>query len=143
MFNSYDYSLRAAERILQTTTNDDVDALIKMFSACAKENSEDIRADCAAFFETVHGDVVSVECDTGPYVAKSSDGGRISYYYVQSVVVKTEEDTYLMAFKDCLVDDFCRDNEGLTFVWIIREEDRENDYTYWGDWESTGLYVDS
>ena len=133
------YSLQTAERIVQMAIEDDTNAMMDFLSDSVLDQCENVQADCDVFLATIRGDLIAVKCNTaGPQTSISRDSGKMSYEYTEAVVVESTEDIYMLVFTECLLDEFNRDNEGLLYAWVIREEDWDGEYKNWGSGLHTG-----
>ena len=131
------------EKMLNAVQNEDKKAFLELFSKNVCEDCEEIEEKAEELFVFFEGDIV--EFGNSSYVWDEcvfEDGKRRKVsegtYWIQ-----TSEKNYYIAFHECIVDTFNKDNVGVISIYIIEADKWTEDYIYRGDGEwKTGINID-
>ena len=120
------------QQIIQIAEARNTDAMRKLFSVDTIDSVEDINAQIQAFFEFYEGSVVSCT-SSGP--GSRAERNNNTYYkeIFTTYDVSTTAGNYRIAFLFCTIDSENAENIGIKSIYIIRAENSDMNYAYWGD----------
>lgn len=123
------------EQILDTISNQDEKALKKLFSQKAITDTDVFDKSVIKLFDFFQGKVVEYD-DRGALGVdggKNDDGTGRNWKSMQSTYdVETSEGEYRFAIKEYTMDTADRDNIGIYSLYIIKAEDSDLEFAYWG-----------
>ena len=135
------------EKLINAIQSQDKDALQSLFSRKAISEADNFDESMVALFDFFQGEMLSYD-DFG---AHSSDSGMNNgdtkqiWKAIQSTYdVVTDKQTYRIAIKEFIEDTENEDNVGIYSLSVIRKEDSDLQFSYWGNykWEP-GITIDS
>ena len=116
------------EDIVSAIEEKDKDKIISMFSDKIKSNFVDGEVNVDKLFDFIDGEVQKWEKRGGPGVSESVNNGEkikiINSYYN----LYTTEETYFFFIEDSQINTADTNNEGLTLILVVKEEDRMKIY---------------
>ena len=140
------------EKVADTTFYEKIDAIeqrndskIVMMFAKAIQNEKTLSQDAVRLIDSIHGDITSISSasDTGVNANYEKNKGKKKKEIQSSFCITTAETKYYMAIKECVIDDYDNNNEGVLSVYIIKAEDWKEDCVYIGDGKWTpGITID-
>ena len=133
------------EEIISAIQNQNEPALKDLFSKTSISQAEDIHSSITALFDFFQGEMLSYD-DLGARSidkGKNDDGTRRIWESIQSTYdVETTEQKYRFAIKEFTKDTADPNNVGIYSLYIIREEDSNLQFAYWGDGQwSPGIII--
>lgn len=129
--------------IIEAIENKDQEKMKEILARNTISSVKDIEIQIENLLEYYKGEFVSYENVGGPTVYQNHDEGNSRIEFELSYVIITTSKTYQIAIQDVVMDDFDRDNEGVTYIYIKEiKEYNENQEAYWGDSEpKVGIYL--
>ncbi len=124
------------EKVLEALGNRDRDALVSLFSDKAIAEAEDFEQSVTELLEFYQGEFVSYHGRHGASTREgnNADGtGRRYKYLNSSYDIETSEGIYRFAIRDYILDTADPDNVGIWSLYIIKMEDSDPNFAYWGD----------
>jgi len=134
------------EKIADKTFNEIITAIslqddskiVDMFSNSIKseDNSVDNLSQSALkFFEFIHGDIVafSSASEAGVGTDYRIESGKKRKEIQSAFCINTTENTYYIAIKECIKDEFDDNNIGIMSIYIIESNNWTENYVYRGD----------
>lgn len=134
--NDKDVANAKMDKVLEAIKNKDKDSLKSMFSKKAIAEAENFDQSIADLFDFFQGDFVSYNDWTGPMVeeGRNDDGTGRNWKSTESTYdVDTSEQKYRFAIKGFTKDTADPDNIGICSLYIIKKEDTNEKFAYWGD----------
>ena len=130
------------ERIATSLDNKDSAALIHLFSARTVGSCENIDKDISQLFDFYDGEMVEYK-RYGPGSSGSKDNGQYTKEIFATYDVTTTAGVYRIAIEFCTIHSLEPDKIGLTSLYIIKAEDSDMDFAYWGNeaW-GAGIVID-
>lgn len=129
--------------IIDAIKEEDDSKIVKIFSKSARKG-KDISQDASNLFEFVSGDIISVSStkDAGVGATEKKDEGKRIKEIQSSFCIETTENKYHIAIKECVTDEFDKNNEGVVSIYIIEDSVWGQDYVYRGNAEwSKGINI--
>lgn len=124
------------EKILLVLQEKDEDALRKMFSKNAITQAENFDGSIIELFDFFKGEFESYNDWSGPIVeeGRNDDGTGRNWKSTESTFdVITSEQKYRFAIKVFTKDTTEIDNIGIYSMYVIKMEDTNEEFAYWGD----------
>ena len=118
--------------LLSYMENQDQAAFLAQFAPNIISDPDMLEQQCAELFQFFSG---TVESQTWK-AAQNSASKKLDEYHSETKVsydIVTTEDHYRIAMNFCAEDNYDDGNLGLYSIYIIRFEDTDTKYTYWGD----------
>ena len=118
--------------LLSYMENQDQAAFLAQFAPNIISDPDMLEQQCADLFQFFSG---AVESQTWK-AAQNSASKKLDEYHSETKVsydIVTTEDHYRIAMNFCAEDNYDDGNLGLYSIYIIRFEDTDTKYTYWGD----------
>ena len=128
------------EQILETLKIKDKDTLRAMFSKRVFEGSEMIDESIDYLFAFFQGEVISWEEAGGLIVDQSFRHGNRITEMKSFYTIDTNKQKYLIFIFDYTEDTANPENVGLYTLRVIKEEDKETQWSYWQDMKIPGIY---
>lgn len=126
--------------IILSLENKDKRTLLSMFSKNALEKSNLIDENIDYLFNFFQGDVISWKLDIGPQVSTKYNYGNKEKIMSSFFSINTSDQKYLVYVVDYIEDTACSENIGLFTLRLIKEEDKETQFTSWQDMKIPGVY---
>ena len=124
------------EKIIEAIQGRDTDKIKSLFSKKSIEETDDFDEDVLALFNFYQGEMSSYN-DWGARSAdegKNDDGTGRDWKSIQSTYdVETSKQKYRFAIKTFILDTADPDNVGICSLYIIKAEDSDLQFAYWGD----------
>lgn len=131
------------EQVFNAIQNHDETALKNLFSNSVRNEVSDFDESIVDFLDFIQGEVLSYEDLNGDGVHLSVEDGQKRKEIRAIYDIKTSQKTYHIAIKECAVDTFDPENEGIFSIYIISAEDWKETYAYRGGGKSTpGIVID-
>ena len=121
------------QQIISLIENEDRASLQTLFSAHTMDSVENMDGQVSALFDFYEGKMTSFQ-RYGPGTQTAKDNGAYYKTIYASYDVTTSEGDYRMVIYFCTVDSACDENVGLTSIYIIKAENSNLDFVYWGEW---------
>ena len=118
--------------LLSYMENQDQAAFLAQFAPNVISDPDILEQQCSNLFQFFSG---TVESQTWK-AAQNSASKELDEYHSETKVsydIVTTEDHYRIAMNFCAEDNYDDGNLGLYSIYIIRFEDTDTKYTYWGD----------
>ena len=118
--------------LLSYMENQDQAAFLAQFAPNVISDPDMLEQQCAELFQFFSGTVESQTWEA----AQNSASKKLDEYHSETKVsydIVTTEDYYRIAMNFCAEDNYDDGNLGLYSIYIIRFEDTDTKYTYWGD----------
>ena len=118
--------------LLSYMENQDQAAFLAQFAPNVISDPDILEQQCSNLFQFFSG---TVESQTWK-AAQNSAAKELDEYHSETKVsydIVTTEDHYRIAMNFCAEDNYDDGNLGLYSIYIIRFEDTDTKYTYWGD----------
>ena len=118
--------------LLSYMENQDQAAFLAQFAPNIISDPDMLEQQCADLFQFFSG---TVESQTWK-AAQNSASKKLDEYHSETKVsydIVTTENHYRIAMNFCAEDNYDDGNLGLYSIYIIRFEDTDTKYTYWGD----------
>ncbi|MBE6666067.1 MAG: DUF5104 domain-containing protein [Ruminococcaceae bacterium] len=103
----------------------------KMFSKKSKKES-DFEENLECLLEFIQGNVLSYSAKVHS-VPCIYEYGKMKKEITSTCVLTTTEKVYYVALKECVKDDFDKENEGIVSLYIIESKQWNDEYLYTGD----------
>lgn len=134
------------EKILNAIQNQDNSALKNLFSKKSVAASYDFDGSMTALFNFFKGQMLSYNDWGGPNTSDgmNDDGTGRNWKSIQSTFdVETKEGNYRFAIKTFIKDTADSDNVGIHSLYIIKAENSDIQFAYWGDGKWTpGIVIE-
>ena len=123
------------QKIITAVSNRDANAIKKLFSNNVKQQVDDMDEKISELFEFIQGDIISYSDakDRGVGVSTKTEHGKRRKDIQPCFCLTTSMHTYYFAIRECMVDTFDPNNEGLLSIYIIDADDWTEAYVYRGD----------
>ena len=108
-------------------------AFADKFSISARSEGDAFEEKVDELYAFIQGDVESYNILPGRSHIKNKDGGNIVREVSASFCLVTTENTYYIAIKECIIDSWNADNEGIQSLYIVNAKDWQTEYIYHGD----------
>ena len=119
------------EQIIETLENSDASLLKELFSPNATISAQNIDEEIKALLDFYDGQMTEYQ-RYGPASYASKNGSAIVKELIVSYDVTTTIGMYRIAFKFCTHDSLTPANIGLLSIYIIKAEDSDMNFAYWG-----------
>lgn len=108
--------------------------MINMFSNTVKSEI-DLSYSVLMFYDFIHGDIVSFSSasEAGVGADYQIESGKKRKEIQSSFCINTTENTYYIAIKECVKDEFDDNNIGIVSIYIIESNNWKEDHVYRGD----------
>lgn len=133
------------EQILDACQKQDAAALKEMFSEKAINDAVNFDDSITALFDFFQGEVITYEnFGGGVKVDKEKHrDGRSKKWISSTYDVETSAEKYRLAFEEYTVDTADPNNIGVYSLYIIKAEDTNIEFAYWGGWEfNPGIVIE-
>ena len=123
------------KEFLDLCKKQDKNGLKKLFAADALAAETDMDAELDTLFSFFQGKVLSYELDDG-FVANVSTefhDREFKQIFRASFEIETDQKSYRVAICDQVHDTKNPENKGIYSLYIIKTEDADERFTYWGD----------
>lgn len=130
------------EKIADKTFNEIITAIsekndskiVDMFSNAIK-SEVNLSQSVLIFFDFIQGDIVSFSSasEAGVGADYKIESGKKRKEIQSAFCISTTENTYYIAIKECVKDDFDDSNIGIVSIYIIESNNWKEDYVYRGD----------
>jgi len=136
LWDSYELADDTFDKVVEAVRSKEVAKLTNLFSETVK-NEKDLLQTGTSFVNFVKGDIVSFTSsrDGGVGTDRQITYGKRRQDVNASIYLKTTEGKYYIAMKECVLDEFDRDNVGIFSLYIIDSDDWLSEYTFRGDGE--------
>ena len=125
------------EQIIDAIENQDEDTLRGYFSKTAIAEDDDFEENLLALLDFYKGEIISYDGWSGPIVSEGRENG-CHYKYLESTYdVVTSEQEYRFAIMTYVIDTSNQDNIGVYSLYIIKADDTDRQFAYWGDGNCT------
>ena len=124
---------RNFEQVIKAVQNRDTDSLKTLFSKNAVESSENFEKDAIALFDFFQGEMVSYDDWGGGGADASRDQTGEWKFILSTYDVETDKAQYRFAIKQFTKDTTDPDNIGIDSLYVIRAENSNLQYAYWGE----------
>lgn len=124
---------RLLENVIAAVEAKDAEAIKKLFSVNAIAAAGDLDQQIAELMEFYEGELVSL--DSPASANHKSHHGRIRIESTEATFeLQTTEEAYRVAMSFCVTDTTDENNVGITSIYIIKEENADPEFAYWGGW---------
>jgi len=108
--------------------------LVDMFSNAVRSEN-DLSQSAEKFVDYIHGDIVSLSSarESGVGSSYTTENGKRRKEIQSSFCINTTENAYYIAMKECVIDEFDKNNIGLLSIYIIESNNWTVDCVYRGD----------
>lgn len=130
------------EKIADNTFNKIIDAIktkdnskiVDIFSNSVKSTDE-LSLSASKFVDYIQGDIISFSSasESGVGTDHKKEDGKTKKEIQSAFCIKTTQNTYYIAIKECIKDEFDENNVGVLSIYIIESTNWKNDYIYRGD----------
>lgn len=135
------------ETIIKAIQNQDENLLKSLFSKKAIMEADDFEKSVTDLFDFYQGEMISYDDFGAQSINTGINDGEFGFIWksIQSTyMVKTDEQIYRIAIKEFVQDTSDIDNVGIYSLYIIKEENSDPEFAYWGDGKwSPGIIIDS
>lgn len=138
---NYGQERKMLERIMESLERED-ESMENLFSANTINSCKSLGEQITLLNQFFCGEIDSVT-NKGVISHESTDHGTVTEIIQASYDISTTSDVYRIAFQFCLADTINPDNVGLQSLYIIKAEDSDKDFSYWGGhkWEA-GIFIE-
>lgn len=129
-------------QIIAAIESQDSETMKAFFAAYVIDTAEDIENDISSLFDFYEGEMTTYK-RSGPGSHTSKEGGEYTKEIFASYDVTTTTGVYRIAINFCTAYSENADRVGLTSMYIIKAEDSDMNFAYWGDdvWD-TGIVIE-
>jgi hypothetical protein len=119
--------------IAAVESNDNLE-MVNIFSNTVK-NDVNLSQSVTGFYDFIDGDIVSFSSasEAGVGTDYQKEKGKKKKEIQSAFCITTTENTYYIAIKECVKDEFDDNNIGVVSIYIIKSNDWKEDYIYRGD----------
>ena len=124
------------EQILDSLKNRDTTAMKNVFSKKAISDAANLDESITALFDFFQGEYLSHNDWGGPIsdAGKNDDGTGREWKTLRSTYdVETSKEKYRFAIEEYIADTSNPDNVGVYSLYVIKTEDTDVSFAYWGD----------
>ena len=142
--NSGEVLSTAFQQIIDAIENKDKNALKELFSKEAIKTDTHLDESIEVLFDLVEGSLISYDDLGASTCGETNDENGYRNRFTGTYDIITTGGEYRLSFRMCTVDTGNRDNEGIQSLYIIRAEDTDPQFAYWGDGNWTpGIVIEA
>ena len=123
---------RTLEQMLQAIEEQDPAAVQAMFAPNSIDGAGNMDEMTAVLFDFYEGEMISYK-RYGPATHESKHGELHTKRLEASYDVTASAGNYRIAMQICMIDSEDPENVGMSSFYIIKAEDTDTSYAYWGD----------
>ncbi len=129
------------EQVYNAIENQDIDALVALFSEKAIMQTNNIYSVAESLFSFIQGEPVSWSRDESPIVFDWSEEYGNRKQLITWFTLLTEEQSYSVFLVDYPVDSIEPQKEGLYSLRIIKIDNEDYLEETWEEWVTPGIYI--
>ena len=132
------------QKLMEAVKAKDAGLIQKQFADSVQSGIENLDEQALALIDYIEGEIQSYSSanERGVGANLHSEYGKRQKEILPVFTIYTSENVYYVAFKECVRDEFDRENVGLHSLYIIAKEDWDDAYTYRGDGKWTpGIHI--
>lgn len=130
---NYDREERLLKKVIAAVEANDTDSLKALFSVNAVAAAGDLDQQIADLMDFYEGQLVSLNSPAS--AVHQSHHGRVRTETTEATYeLQTTEEAYRVAMAFCVTDTTDENNVGITSIYIIKEENADPEFAYWGGW---------
>lgn len=119
--------------MISAIESEDKESFVKLFSKNTRSEAEAFSEDVDAFYDFIQGKVESYSLSPGGSASKEVEYGKVIREVYATFCLVTTENTYYIALKECIIDSWNSENEGVISLYIINKKDWQTEFEYHGD----------
>ena len=132
--NDEEFADKTFNEIITAIRLQDDSKIVDMFSNSIK-SEDNLSQSALKFFGFIHGDIVafSSASEAGVGTDYRIESGKKRKEIQSAFCISTTENTYYIAIKECIKDEFDDNNIGIMSIYIIESNNWTENYVYRGD----------
>ena len=138
--NEKEKEINRIDQIISLIENKDGESMKAIFSQTVLEEDENLENEIGYLFDFFQGEVVSCK-DSGVGESETNEYGNKTKKVRSFYKIETDFDSYLVFLFEYTEDTNNSENLGVYSLRIIKEEDRDTQFTSWQDMVIPGIYM--
>lgn len=114
---------KLTEKIVQSISDEDSASFQALFSKKVRAENHDFNENVTKLFEFIQGDIVSSSIVSGVGISKQVHFAKVTQSIDFNIDIETSDQKYHIWLEPCIRDDSNEDNIGITYFYIVNDED--------------------